>query len=302
MNAFVEIENQAGIARITAGWKKAELPLDFVRRYWRDVHSPAIARRAGIYEYRHYQFDDVRADLLSPLPKVEYRCPAGQQLMWLSDVRYRDQAGLDAFSASPSPEVRNHLLGDIELLVDKSSTYKCVGPAAQTLIDRTENPAPQGPAATGTVSLFFRQRGDETALHRCVQAIAKRWAALPSVLRLRANLFEAPDMEAEKRGGYPIKTHPKELQYQAWIDLVLSDPAAARSLPLAAEDAGAIAMIHAYPVASLYTPVWNERPTLVGLRGYPAFEAIQKFNAANQQQPSLLEWMYGPVAKGGDIR
>lgn len=301
MNSFVDIENQAGIARITCGWKKADLPLDFVRRYWRDVHSPAIARRAGIHEYRHSQFDDVRADVLSPLPGVNYRCPPAQQLMWLSDVRYRDQAGLDAFGASPDGEVKAHLLGDIELIVDKSSTYKSVGAAAHTYVDRTGNPAPQGPAAPGSFAVFFRQRSDEASLHRCVEALAKRWAVLPAVLRLRAHLFEAPDMEAEKRGGYPIKTHPKEQQYQAWFDLVLSDPAAGRSLSLGVEDARSIAEIHAYPVVSLYTFVYNGRPTLVGLRGYSAYEAIQKFGAANHRQPSLLEWMYGPVAKGGPL-
>jgi len=26
-------------------------------------------------------------------------------------------------------------------------------------------------------------------------------------------------MEAERRAGYPVKTHPVEQQYQAWIDL-----------------------------------------------------------------------------------
>ena len=63
MTTLSDIENRAGLARITCGWKKAELPLSRVRRYWRDVHSPAISRRAGIYDYRHYQYDEVDPEL-----------------------------------------------------------------------------------------------------------------------------------------------------------------------------------------------------------------------------------------------
>lgn len=301
MESLLDIENRAGISRITCGWKKPELPLELVRRYWRDVHSPAIARRAGIHEYRHFQFDAVRADVLAPVAGIETGCEPTQQLMWLSDVRYRDQAGLDAFSSSPDPEARAHLLGDIELIVHQSTTYKCVGDAARTLADTTGDPAPQGLAAAGQYGLFFRQRSDEAALHRSVRAIAGRWSALPVVKRLRVHLFEAPDMEAEKRGGYPIKTHPKELQYQAWIDVVLTDASVSRTLSIMPDEAATMAVIHAYPVANLYTSVYNGRPTLVGLRGYPAYEAIKALNAANQRQPSLLEWMYGPVTGGGPL-
>ena len=305
MSKLVDFENQAGIARITCGWKKPHLPLDFVRRYWRDVHSPAISRRAGIYEYRHSQYDDVRTDVFPLVAGVNYSCNPAQQLMWLSDVRYRDQAGLDVFGTSPDAEVKGHLLGDIDLLVDQSSTYKAVDANARTLVDTTGNPTPQGLAAPASFSVFFRQRDSEAALHTCVAGLATRWAAAPGVLRVRVHLFEAPDMEAEKKAGYPIKTHAKELQYQAWIDLVLADESVAKTLLTAAdgvEYAEAIRDIHAYPVVNLFTFVYGGKPTLVGLRGFGAYEAITKFNAANQMQPSLLEWMYGPVAEGGPVK
>jgi hypothetical protein len=46
---------------------------------------------------------------------------------------------------------------------------------------------------------------------------------------------------------------------------------------------------------------YGGRPTLVGLRGYSAYEAIQALDAANQRQPSLLTWMYGDVVAGGPV-
>jgi hypothetical protein len=106
-------------------------------------------------------------------------------------------------------------------------------------------------------------------------------------------------MEAERRAGYPVKTHPPEQQYQAWFDLVVENDAVAGGLLSGADGVDyprSIAAIHAYPVRVVYTSVYAGRPTLVGLRGYAAHEAIEALGAANQKDPDLLEWMYGPVA------
>ena len=115
---LADIENKAGLCRITCGWKKPELPIDWVRRYWRDVHSPAIARRAGIYDYRHYQYDPVRGDVLAPIEGITYDAPAMEQLMWTSDVRYRDEAALAVFDKSPEGKPKTDILGDIDIIVE----------------------------------------------------------------------------------------------------------------------------------------------------------------------------------------
>jgi hypothetical protein len=289
----VEIENQAGLARVTCGWKLPHLSLDNVRPYWRDAHSPTIARRDGVWEYRHYPLDPVRADLFSNLPGIDYQPGADQQLMWLSDVRYFDQAGLDAFGKSPNPEVRAQILQDIEMIVHQSTTY---------LVDKTGVAAPAGPAQAPTFGVFLRAKGDEASFRATVKAMVERWAQTAGVLRVRLALFEVPDMEAERRGGYPVKTHPLELQYQAWIDLMIEDDSVARRL-MTAEDgvdyAKDIKDLHAYPSPAVYTFNYQGRPTLAGLRGYPAVEAIRNLGAEHQKDVGLLEWLYGPVAKGG---
>lgn len=297
----VEIENRAEIARITCGWKKKHLSLDVVRRYWRDVHSPAISRRSGLYEYRHHQYDPVESDLFLLTDDINFDCKSSEQLMWLSDVRYRNQAGLDAFGCSPDSGVKNFLLADIELIVDKSSTYKAVGKDAITYLDITGDPTPQGAPAAASYSIFFRQNSDERRLHECARMLAQLWTTKPGIQRVRLNIFEAPDIEAEKRAGYPIKTHPKEMQYQALIELVMSDRSNAKALLLPSDniDFAAIGEIHAYPVFATYTSVYAGLPTLVGLRGYPAFDAIRSLASRNQQEISLLKWMYGDIAKDG---
>ena len=302
MSILTDIENRAGLARVTCGWKKPELPLSWVRRYWRDVHSPAITRRAGIYDYRHYQYDEVDSALFGAVKGVELDCPLGERLMWNSDVRYLDEAGLAAFDAMPPPEVKPHLLGDIDLIVDRSTTYRAVGSNALTLLDRTAEATPQGPPAKPAYALFMRRRADESSFRACVRTLARRWSEFDGVLRVRMSLFEVPDMEAERKAGYPIKTHPAEQQYQATVEIVLSERDVGRDLlsdRVGVDWAGPIRTIHAYPVAACYTSVYAGRPTLVGLRGYAAHQAIRALGADNQTEPGLLEWMYGPVASDG---
>ena len=299
MNALIATENQAGICRVTCGWKKPELPLEVVRRYWRDVHSPSIARRAGIYDYRHFQYDPVVADLFAPVAGIALACPAGEQLMWTSDVRYRDEAALAAFGQSPPADVLPGILGDIDLIVEQSTTYKALGAKAFTWKDETGIATPQGMPARPTFQLFFRQRGEEAPFRAAMTELVQAWAANPAVLRARLSLFEAPDMEAERKAGYPVKTHPIERQYQAWIDLVLADPARAADL-LAAHPGLAehIHTVHAYPVTTLCTFNYAGTPTLAGLRGFPAWDALTALGGFHQADPKILTWMYGAVAEG----
>lgn len=298
MDGIVATENLAWLGRVTCGWKKPALALEDVLRYWRDVHSPAIARRPGIWEYRHFQFAPVDTAALAGNAGIETSCPSDQQLMWTSDVRYASAEALDAFSAQPDPQTRNYLLADIELIVDQSTTYRVVEELGRTFVDHSGNAQPQGEPATPTYSLFLRQRGDEAAFRDLLTKTCAEWAADPAVIRLRLALFEAPDMEAERKSGYPIKTHPTERQYQAWIDLSLRDAADLTRLVSASDLACEVTTLHAYPVRAVYTSNQAGRPTFVGLRGYPAFAALKALGGKNQAAPELLEWMYGPAAQG----
>jgi hypothetical protein len=297
MSDQAEIENGARICRVTCGWKLPHLDLEKVRPYWRDAHSPGIARRPGIYEYRHYPLDKPMPALFGAVESIDFTCPDDARLMWLSDVRYADEAGMDIFSRTPDAYERGKMLGDIDMIVDRSTTYRVLGSNGLTLLDATGDPAPCGPAAAPIFQLFFRARNGETAFRAALSGLAQHWAATPGVLRVRKSLFEVPDMEAERRAGYPIKTHPLEQQYQGWIDLVIKDEAIAKTL-FRPSDSAEIATVHAYPAPAVYTFNYRGRPTLAGLRGYPAVAAIRSLGATHQTDPALLHWMYGDVAEG----
>ena len=275
MTDYIEIENRAALARTTCGWPLAKWQREAVRPFWREVHSPAISRRAGIYQYRHSPFDPVRGDLFAPLPGVEQDCPVTEQIQWQSDVVYLDESGLGEFSRSPEdPAVTALLLTDIEMLVDKSTTYRAVGDNLHTYLDRTGDPTPLGPCPQPRYGVFFRSRADEATFRQGMRALAERWSDASGILRVRMNLFDVPDMEAERKAGYPVKTHPLSQQYQAWIDLVVQDDRAAARL-ISTGDADFIATVHAYPCAGMYTFVFAG--------------------------PRLLEWMYGDVVDGAKV-
>ena len=298
MNPLMATENRAWLGRVTCGWKKPELPLEDVLRYWRDVHSPAIARRPGIWEYRHFQFSPVRNDLFGPGGAVSYDCPVDQQLMWTSDVRYASQADLDAFGADPDPETRGHLLGDIDLIVDQSTTYRVVEDLGHTFADHSGTAQPQGVPKTPTFGIFLRAQSDEASFRAFLTTLSAAWAKDSGVVRLRLGLFDVPNMEAERASGYPIKTHPTERQYQAWIDLSVVSDADLSRLVDAAELAPYVAALHAFPVRAVYTSNQGGRPTFVGLRGYPAYAALTAIGGYNQAHPLILRWMYGDKADG----
>jgi hypothetical protein len=291
-------ENRARLSRTTCGWRRPSLGRDAVRRYWRDVHSPAISRRAGIHWYRHSPFDPVDPDLLAGLATVDLDCPADEQLMWQSDVVYLDEAGAAEFMASPSdPAVVALLLADIEMIVERSTTYRSVGDNLRTWVERTPDPVPLGESRIPRYGLFLRAGGEQDVFRRVVSELSARWSRLDGVTRLRTCLFDPPDMEAERRAGYPVKTHPTDQQYQAWIDLALRRPEDSGQLVAAAGDVDltAVAALHAYPVPAVYTFVYDGRPTLAGLRGFAAVEAIDGLGADHARDPRLLEWMYGPI-------
>lgn len=286
------VENLATISRTTAGvHKHPEDPAaaDVLRRYIRDVHSPAIARRAGIHLYRHLSFGPARPDLLAAPPGVDVE---GALLTGAGHLDYRDEDALAAFYADPGGSVREQLLADLHVIggaPGRTTTYRTSPGNGHTFVDDTGDPAPQGPV-DGRWAVHVRGRGDWPAV---VRAAAAAWSAMPGVRRLRMHLFDPPDAAVEVAHGYPVFPAPPEEHYQAFLDLVLDDDAVARRLVWPDGAAGVLDAVHVQPVPVVHTFVWAGSPTVVGLRGYPAWELITRLGAENQADPELLEWMYG---------
>ncbi|MFT7287950.1 MAG: hypothetical protein ACI87W_002065, partial [Halieaceae bacterium] len=108
---------------------------------------------------------------------------------------YRDEAALAVFDQSPTGKPKQDILGDIDIIVDQSTTYRAVDENVRTYVDDTGIAMPQGPCAAPTFALFVRSRGDENAFRSCLRQLAESWSSKCGMLRLRLSLFDAPDMQ-----------------------------------------------------------------------------------------------------------
>ncbi len=301
---IAETENLGTVSRTTAGVHKHvtdPAAAEVLHRYIRDVHSPAIARRPGIHVYRHLSLGALRTDLLPPLAGVAFDGRGSGLLTGVGHLDYRDDAALAAFHAEPAGAAREHLLGDIRVLggpPGRTTTYRTSPGHGHTFVDTTGDPTPQGPTGGHRYAVLLRRRGPAARFAAAVRATAAAWASVGGVRRLRMHLFDPPDMAVESANGYPVFPAPPREHYQAWLDLVLDDDGVGRDLTWGDGAAAAFGEVHVQVVPVVYTFVWAGRPTVVGLRGYPAWELITRLGAVNQQDPELLAWMYGPAARG----
>ncbi|HEY6455452.1 MAG TPA: hypothetical protein VIY90_09260 [Steroidobacteraceae bacterium] len=302
----MDTENKAPVIRVNCGHSSEARSLASVRRYQRDVHSPAIARNPGIYEYCHFSFDPIRPHIFASVGGIEFDCPKGEQFNSVAATLFLSEEDHARSIASPPDDVRPLLVADVPLIQKWTAPFFAEGPnGGHTYIDTTGIAVPQGPPTHPAFGLFLRQRSDANAFRECVSTMARRWSAHSDVRRLRLTLLKSNEAK-QAAGDYAIKgiASTNHHMFHAWIDLVIDSERNAMQL-LSKEDAKAIrpyvSAFHVYPVAERYTYVYAGRPTLVGLRGYAAYQAINEFHAANERDPRILRWMYGPVVQDGPI-
>lgn len=128
-----------------------------------------------------------------------------------------------------------------------------------------------------------------------VERIVPAWSEQDEVMRLRLHLLELYN-ESQKS---PCVSHEgtQVKNYQAWIELILQDETVAKQL-FSSETVQYIKSIYTFPIVARYTMVYDSKPTVVGLREYPAVQTIQQAGAENQLTPELLTALYGDVVCG----
>lgn len=298
----VQNDNRARWACIALGFWRRDKSEELMYRYWRDIHGVAVARMPGIYQYRQLHLDTARPALGSTIGGIDFEMPPEDQSNGIADLRFLDKQSVDMLQASQHMTV--HMFNDEKYLIERNAIYWSTDGNAQTYVDRTGNPMPQGQVAYPTFAVFFRRRDGSQldAFRAYMRTLAERWAGTDGVMRVRLTLleaFDAADFMAQSEGAnhYVASDH----QYQAWTEVVLEDERVARKLLVSSggiEHAPYVNAIHTRPAREIYTLVHDGRPTPVGLRGYPAIETITAAEAENQNDLSLLEAVYGPTVHG----
>jgi hypothetical protein len=300
------VENAAELALTAFCWWRADVPQEVCEIYWRDVHGIMFARAPGLWQARQLRLAANRPDLWPAVQGISIEVADAAQPQGVGHALFLSEAGLNSFSGHPLPwevipnDARN-FIGRIGALLSSPG-------GGRTLSDRINQPAMQGTPPVPTFMLGFVPRAGTASpeqFHRYLsESGARPWSRHPGVMRLREEPLPPYGESAMSSPGVPHQW-PSDETYLGWIELAVRDEGlAGELLEGTASDGFAerIAAIHTYPVREVYTIVSAGRPTEVGLRGYPAVQAITAAGADNQRNEAVLKLLYGDVMCGPAVK
>lgn len=293
-NDIASLENAAPLASTVFGWWRKDIPLEVSYAYWRDVHSITVARAPGIYQYRLLQLTANRSDLFS-VNGIDYTI-SDEDPHGVAEFLFLSSEDVQTFGKSEL--ITKYVHKDEQNLCDRNITMSSKQGNARTYIDRTGD-TPNGKPAFPCFMVCL-QKTDGVNLEQFQQHLMQKvrdWSEQSQVMRARLNLLEPFDQSENS----PCVSHQSEQvkNYQAWIELILQDEAIAKQF-FDDQSAQYIQAIHTFPIVARYTMVYDGKPTVVGLRGYPAAQAIEQAGAEIQKSPELLAAIYGDFVQGGN--
>lgn len=301
-DSVVNTENQAKVSATFFVWWKTDISNELSYKYWRDVHGPWASRTPGFYQYRQLHLDKVDPTLLSGLTGIEIDLPKKNQPNGIANIFYSSPLILKILRL---PFAIEQAEADENYFVSRNTFQKSVLPLSRTYVDKINNPEQNGPVKKPRYVLAFKRNegvSEEDFSDFMVRNFCLPWSKKEDVQRLRLELLEAY-VEPPSSPDGTNHAWDKDKQYHAWIDLELS---AGTKLSGLFDEASIaynthISGIHAYPVREIYTMVYDGKPTLVGLRGYPAAMIIDAVGARFQKSNQILKFTYGPVVNGAKL-
>jgi len=300
-NSVVATENQAKVVATFFAWWRSDIPIDLSYKYWRDVHGVWAARTPGMYQYRQLRLDPVDPTMLSTLNDIELDLPTEDQPNGIAHIAYSS-----AFMANllRQPFALKQANEDDGYFVSRNTYQRAVLPLSRTYVDKTDDPHRNGFVERPRYVLAFiknKDVSDEDFSDYLVNMLCKPWSQQHDVQRLRLERLE-PHVNAPTSPQGVSHTWTENKQYQAWIELELSEGISLSSLfDNSTNHSKHVSAIHAYPVKEVYTIVYGGKPTLVGLRGYPAVQIIEAVGADFQKSQPVLKFTYGAVINGASF-
>ncbi|MBC7004547.1 hypothetical protein BIZ37_18455 [Photobacterium sp. BZF1] len=299
MSKNMIIENKAEITTSIFAWWRPDVAHEVSFLYWRDVHGVLASRMEGTYQYRQLHLGYIDPEKLynvEGIEGVELDLPLHDQPNGIAQLLYLSAKDLEAFIECDVTV--KYVSKDEPYLVSRNAFTMSVTPETRTFIDRNCSGLLNGASKNPRYAIAFKkQEGASVDEFRkyLTEFFAEKWSKLGDVQRLRLHLLESYE-ESPSTFASVSHTWDKSKQYQAWIEVELSKDFLISSLFQQSVDLKKyISAIHAYPVEAVYTFVYDGKPTLVGLRGYHAAEAIQAAGAENQKSEDLLEELYGKI-------
>jgi hypothetical protein len=282
---------------------RADRPLDLVHRYWRDVHGVLATRIDGIWQYWQHHLAAPDPTLWPDMPGVDRTVADDLVLEGFAEVTFKDPATRRQMGGDPAAQ---QIQRDEQNVFRGTYLHNTSDGGSVTLVDYRRSNAPQGDTPNYRVIVLLRKNpevGRERFGAYLSEDLAPALANGSQVLKVRYHRFLPYDGSAWNTPGVDNSLAPDEA-YQGWLELVYPDrqraAAALRSQPVAGvltNAADDLSAAHAYPVAEVWTPLIEGRPTHIGLRGYDTWKTIQRVGAENQQEEDVLRLLYSDRTK-----
>lgn len=217
------------------------------------------------------------------------------------------------------PEATFPTMADLLLFLEHSQTqmddginflqeqiaYRSLGANTATIVDRLDNPAPDGHDTLIRHLVFLRKRCDlpvEVFRRFFTDALVPALASSPQIRKLRRHLFEEVEVTLDHPGVRASK--PLDRQYQAALEVVVADRDALDDLagsPLWRQVARDLAThcdaVHACRVDRCITTKHDGRITLAGVRGVAVADLIDRLDARSQRQDAVSELFLTATAR-----
>lgn len=261
--------------------RRGGLPHEAFANYWRDVHSTLCSRLPGLNFYVQQHFDRDHYANLWPLPDAMARI----------DTRLDGSAELGFANVTEQAvfaEAGKILYADEANFIGESIAYN-LPHGSLTLVDRQQDPAPNGPDPFHRIHVYMsRRRGkDSTAW---LTETSRALASSDTIVKWKLHLPEAYD-NARPAPPAPNVDHVvgEDRRHLAVAEIAFASPLAAQSLfrsarfkQMLSEQAQYVDAVGVYRVTGFYTLVRDGQPTTAGLRGSRAAALISSMGALNQ--------------------
>jgi len=294
---------QAQVATIGLIDARADRPLDLVFRYWRDVHGVLATRIDGIWQYWQHHLAAPDPSLWPKTPDLDRTVANRLVLEGFAEVTFKDAATRRAMAGDP---VARQIQLDEQNVFRGTYLHNTAEGDSVTLLDRRPSNVQQGARDTYRVIVLLRRsdRSTRADFDRYLSdRLAPALAEGADVLKVRYHHFMPYDASAWDTPGVDNQLTAGEA-YQGWLELIYPDrqraAAALRSdgvMDVLSDAPSHLAAAHTYPVAEVWTPLIDGRPTQIGLRGYSAWRTIDRVGADNQKGAAVLRLLYSDRTK-----
>jgi hypothetical protein len=268
---------------------KDGMALDDFYQYWLNAHVTLPPRFPGISDiWLHVtSFERQR---WPRLPGVSQRPEPEDDINGVPEATFPTLADLELFQAYAHLQMED----GVNFLQDVI-TYSSLGSASATVVDKLDDPAPDGRDDLLRHLVFLRRRDGVPAaeLQRFVtETLVPAYAGAPEVLKLRRHLFEALEPTLDHPGVGLYK--PAGRQYQAALEVVVADEGSLGRFAASTAWTGtaeALAehceAVHAARVERCITTKYQGAITLAGVRGVAVADLIARLGVTSQRQAEV---------------